>query len=67
MQQGEETADQDCTLHDGCQENCGSHTDYIYLGRKVKGHAERGGGAQRGPVGGGAEICELEVLQQSSS
>lgn len=53
-QQGEETADQDCTLHDGCQENCDSHTDYIYRGRKVKGHAERGGVAQRGPVGGGA-------------
>lgn len=46
-QQGEEAADQDCTLHDGCQENSDSHTDYIYQGRKVKGHAKRGG-AQRG-------------------
>lgn len=64
-QQGDETADQDCTLHDGCQENSDSHTDYIYQGRKVKGHAERRGGAQRGPAGGGAEICVSEVLQES--
>lgn len=64
-QQGEETADQDCTLHDGCQENSDSHTDYIYQGRKVKGHAERRGGAQRGPAGGGAGVCVFEVLQES--
>lgn len=48
--QGEETADQDCTLHDGCQENSDCPTDYIYQGRKVKGHAERGGGAGRGQL-----------------
>lgn len=49
MQQGEETADQDCTLHDGCQENSDSHTDYIYcakagrlkgMQRKEAGHRE---------------------------
>lgn len=67
MQQGEETEDQDYTLHDGCQENSDSHTDYIYQGRKVKGHTERRGGARRGPAGGGAEICVLEVLQESQS
>lgn len=39
-QQREET-DRDCTLHDGCQENSDSHTDYIYQGRKVKVHRER--------------------------
>ena len=57
-QQGEETADRDCTLHDGCQENSDSHTDYIYQGRKVKGHSERRGGAKRGPAGtAGSEPC----------
>lgn len=57
--QGEETADQVCTLHDGCQENSNCHTGYIYQGRKVKGHVERGGGAQRGPASGGAGVCVL--------
>lgn len=64
-EQGEETADQDCTLHDGCQENSDCHTGYIYRGRKVKGHEERGGGAQRGPAGGGAGVSGLHVLQES--
>lgn len=57
--QGEETADQVCTLHDGCQENSDCHTGYIYQGRKVKGHVERGGRAQRGPASGGAGVCVL--------
>lgn len=47
-QQGEETADQDCTLHDGCQENSDSHTDSIYtkagrlkgMQREEAGHGE---------------------------
>lgn len=60
--QGEETADQVCTLHDGCQENSDCHTGYIYQGRKVKGHVERGGGAHRGPASGGAGVS---VLQES--
>lgn len=54
--QGEETADQVCTLHDGCQENSDCHTGYIYQGRKVKGRVDRGGGAQRGPASGGAGV-----------
>lgn len=49
QKQGEETADQDCTLHDGCQENSDCHTDYIYRSRKVKGHAER---EEAGPTEG---------------
>lgn len=58
--QGEETADQVCTLHDGCQENSDCHTGYIYQGRKVKGRVDRGGGAQRGPASGGAGgLCAL--------
>lgn len=64
-QQGEETADRDCTLHDGCQENSDSHTGYIYQGGKVKGHTERRGGAQRGPAGRGSESCGFEVFQES--
>lgn len=35
-QQGEETADQGCTLHDGCQENADSLTDYIYWAGRLK-------------------------------
>lgn len=57
--QGEQTADQVCTLHDGCQENSDCHTGYIYQGRKVKGHKERGGGAQRGPACRGAGVSVL--------
>lgn len=64
--QGEETADQVCTLHDGCQENSDCHTGYIYQGRKVKGHVERGGGAQRGPASGGAGVCVLQYVLQES-
>lgn len=45
-QQGEEAADQDGALHDGCQENSDSHTDYIYSGGKVKGQM---GKRRRGP------------------
>lgn len=45
-QQGEEAADQDGALHDGCQENSDSRTDYIYSGGKVKGQAGKG---RRGP------------------
>lgn len=63
--QGEETANQVCTLHDGCQENSDCHTGYIYQGRKVKGHVERGGGAQRGPARGGAGVSAFDVLQES--
>lgn len=57
-QQGDETADRDCTLHDGCQENSDSHTDYIYQGKKVKGLAERRGGAQQ-LVEGMRSVCAL--------
>lgn len=67
-QQGEEAADQDGALHDGCQENSDSHTDYIYSGAKVKGHAgkrrrARSVGPAGGGVGGGPST--LEVLQES--
>lgn len=52
-QQGEEAADQDGALHDGCQENSDSHTDYIYSGGKVKGQAgKRRRAREREPAGG---------------
>lgn len=65
-QQGEETADRDSTLHDGCQENCDGLTDYIYQGRKVKVHAKGRGGAKRGPTGGGPEIHVFEEDHKES-
>lgn len=65
-QQGEEAADQDRALHDGCQENSDSHTDYIYHGRKVKGHAEKKRrGTKSGQLAGGWGGGVLEVLQES--
>lgn len=73
-QQGEEAADQDGALHDGCQENSDSHTDYIYSGGKVKGHTgkgrrdpERWSSWWRGEDGGvgGAGSSVLGVLQES--
>lgn len=57
-QQGDETADWECTLHDGCQENSDSHRDYIYQGKKVKGHEEKRGGARQ-LVEGLRSVCAL--------
>lgn len=55
-QQGEEAADRDSSLHDGCQENSDRQTGYIYKGKKVKGHAERRGWSQQLVEGQRAEV-----------
>lgn len=62
-QQGEETADQGCTLHDGCQENTDSRTDYIYWAGRLKAMQKEEAGLRMGQLVEGLGCVHLRCCR----